>query len=72
MLLVGGVAEAHGDEDEEDEEGPDDLGQQLKLEHTQEVLSIMLHKIPTDPCTPTLISVDRQRWTQVGIPKDGA
>lgn len=43
MLLVGGVAEAHGDEDEEDEEGPDDLGQQLKLEHRQEVLSIMLH-----------------------------
>lgn len=40
MLLVGGVAEAHGDEDEEDEEGPDDLRQQLQLEHRQQVLSI--------------------------------
>lgn len=43
MLLVGGVAEAHGDEDEEDEQGPDDLGQQLELEHRQEVIGIMLH-----------------------------
>lgn len=32
MLFVGRVIESHGDEDEEDEEWPDDLHQQLKLE----------------------------------------
>lgn len=43
MLLVGRVAEAHSDEDEEDEEGPDDLSQQLKLRDRQELISIKLH-----------------------------
>ena len=31
MLLVRRVVEPHGDEDEEDEERPDDLHQELKL-----------------------------------------
>lgn len=48
MLLVGRVAEAHGDEDEEDEEGPDDLGQQLKLKDRQEVISIMLRSLAAE------------------------
>lgn len=34
MLLIGGVVEPHSDEDEEDEERPDDLHQQLELKHT--------------------------------------
>lgn len=35
MLLVGRIVQPHRDEDEEDEEGPDDLCQELELKHTQ-------------------------------------
>ena len=34
MLLVRRVVQSHRDEDEEDEEWPEDLHQQLELKHT--------------------------------------
>lgn len=36
MLLVGRVVQPHSDEDEEDQQWPDDLDQELKLRDRQE------------------------------------